>query len=66
MNSSDLYVLENALAWLNEGTRVALITVAETWGSAPRPVGSLLAVAEDGRFVGSVSGGCNRETPAGS
>lgn len=61
MNSSDLYVLENALAWLNEGARVALVTVAETWGSAPRPVGSLLAVAEDGRFVDSVSGGCIEE-----
>jgi xanthine dehydrogenase accessory factor len=61
MNSSDLYVLENALAWLNEGSRVALVTVVETWGSAPRPLGSLLAVAEDGRFVGSVSGGCIEE-----
>lgn len=61
MNSSDLYVLENALDWLQEGVRVALVTVAETWGSAPRPVGSLLAVAEDGRFAGSVSGGCIEE-----
>ncbi len=61
MNSSDLYVLENTLAWLNEGSNVALVTVVETWGSAPRPVGSLLAVAEDGRFVGSVSGGCIEE-----
>ena len=61
MNSSDLDVLENALAWLGEGVRVALVTVVETWGSAPRPVGSLLAVAEDGRFVGSVSGGCIEE-----
>lgn len=61
MNSSDLYVLESALGWLEEGARVALVTVAETWGSAPRPVGSLLAVAEDGRFAGSVSGGCIEE-----
>ncbi|MBV2235710.1 MAG: XdhC family protein [Sterolibacterium sp.] len=61
MNSSDLYVLESALAWLQEGMRVALVTVAETWGSAPRPTGSLLAVAEDGRFAGSVSGGCIEE-----
>ncbi|MBP9219154.1 MAG: XdhC family protein [Sterolibacterium sp.] len=61
MNSSDLYVLETALAWLQAGTAVALVTVVETWGSAPRPVGSLLAVAEDGRFVGSVSGGCIEE-----
>ena len=61
MNASDLYVLENALNWLEEGTRVALVTVVQTWGSSPRPVGSLLAVAEDGRFVGSVSGGCIEE-----
>ncbi len=61
MNSSDLYVLETSLVWLNDGSRVALVTVVETWGSAPRPVGSLLAVAEDGRFVGSVSGGCIEE-----
>lgn len=61
MNSSDLYILENALSWLNEGARVALVTVVETWGSAPRPVGSLLAACEDGRFCGSVSGGCIEE-----
>lgn len=61
MNSSDLYVLENALSWLESGQPVALVTVVETWGSSPRPVGSLLAVAEDGRFVGSVSGGCIEE-----
>ncbi len=61
MNSSDLYVLEKALSWLNEGARVALVSVVETWGSAPRPVGSLLAACEDGRFCGSVSGGCIEE-----
>jgi xanthine dehydrogenase accessory factor len=61
MNASDLYVLENALSWLNEGTRVVLVTVVETWGSSPRPVGSMLAVSEDGRFCGSVSGGCIEE-----
>jgi xanthine dehydrogenase accessory factor len=61
MNASDLYVLENTLNWLEEDTRVALVTVVQTWGSSPRPVGSLLAVAEDGRFVGSVSGGCIEE-----
>ena len=61
MNASDLYVLEHALAWLDEGVRVVLVTVAETWGSSPRPVGSLLAISEDGRFCGSVSGGCIEE-----
>jgi len=61
MNATDSEVLGTALAWLEEGQRVALVTVVETWGSAPRPVGSLLAVREDGRFFGSVSGGCIEE-----
>lgn len=51
-------VLEQAAAWRGEGAGVALATVTTTWGSAPRPAGSQLAVHEDGRFVGSVSGGC--------
>lgn len=51
-------VLEQAAAWRAEGAGVALATVTATWGSAPRPVGSQLAVHEDGRFIGSVSGGC--------
>ena len=61
INSTDAEVLGTALSWLEEGQRVALVTVVETWGSAPRPVGSLLAVCEDGRFSGSVSGGCIEE-----
>ena len=51
-------VLEQAAAWRSDGDGVALATVVETWGSAPRPVGSQLAVHADGQFVGSVSGGC--------
>ena len=60
MNSlnSDIEVLTQAIDWLNEGSRVELITVARTWGSSPRPPGSLAAVREDGHLVGSVSGGC--------
>jgi xanthine/CO dehydrogenase XdhC/CoxF family maturation factor len=50
--------LEEAAAWLAQGRRVALATVIETWGSAPRPVGSQLAIRDDAQFVGSVSGGC--------
>jgi xanthine/CO dehydrogenase XdhC/CoxF family maturation factor len=50
--------LEHATAWLDEGHRVAIATVVETWGSSPRPRGSQLAVRDDGLFVGSVSGGC--------
>lgn len=61
INSTDAEVLGTTLAWLEEGQQVALVTVVETWGSAPRPVGSLLAVREDGRFCGSVSGGCIEE-----
>jgi len=58
MDSTDLSVLKSCIAWLTEGRRVALATVVETWGSAPRPVGAWLAIREDGQIVGSVSGGC--------
>ncbi|BAF88927.1 XdhC family protein [Azorhizobium caulinodans] len=51
-------VLEAAARWRAEGKGVALATVLETWGSAPRPVGSHLAIDETGNFLGSVSGGC--------
>jgi xanthine/CO dehydrogenase XdhC/CoxF family maturation factor len=51
-------VLETAESWLREGRKVALGTVVTTWGSAPRPAGSQIAVRDDGQFVGSVSGGC--------
>ncbi len=51
-------VLEQAAAWRDAGDGVALATVVTTWGSSPRPVGSQLAVHQDGKFVGSVSGGC--------
>jgi xanthine/CO dehydrogenase XdhC/CoxF family maturation factor len=44
--------------WVNAGKEIALATVIETWGSAPRPVGSQLVIDADGNFEGSVSGGC--------
>jgi xanthine/CO dehydrogenase XdhC/CoxF family maturation factor len=50
--------LEQAAAWKAGGMGVALATVVETWGSSPRPPGSVLAVNDRGAFVGSVSGGC--------
>jgi xanthine dehydrogenase accessory factor len=58
MDSIDLQVLIQARAWRREGHAVWLVTVVETWGSAPRPPGALLAMRSDGLVVGSVSGGC--------
>lgn len=51
-------VLAAAEAWRESGREVAVATVVETWGSAPRPVGSHLVIDADGNFLGSVSGGC--------
>jgi xanthine/CO dehydrogenase XdhC/CoxF family maturation factor len=50
--------LSVAEAWIGESRSVAIATVIETWGSAPRPVGSHLVIDEVGNFEGSVSGGC--------
>ncbi|RMF13312.1 MAG: XdhC family protein, partial [Alphaproteobacteria bacterium] len=54
----DLAVLAEARSWLAEGARVALASVVETWGSAPRAAGAHLAIRADSVFTGSVSGGC--------
>jgi xanthine/CO dehydrogenase XdhC/CoxF family maturation factor len=51
-------VLSIAEDWKREGRSVAIATVVETWGSAPRPVGSHLIVDDKQNFLGSVSGGC--------
>jgi xanthine dehydrogenase accessory factor len=58
MDSVDIEVLRSAEAWRAKGHRVALGTIVKTWGSAPRPVGAMVAVRDDGQVQGSVSGGC--------
>ena len=55
---TDLDVLATAEGWRRAGRDVAIATVVETWGSAPRPVGSNLVIDDQGNFLGSVSGGC--------
>ena len=57
----DLRVIGDALRWLENDQTVHLVTVIQTWGSSPRPAGSLLAVRGDGTPSGSVSGGCIEE-----
>ena len=58
IQNSDDEVLAQAIEWLDNGYTVELVTVARTWGSSPRPPGSIAAVRNDGHIVGSVSGGC--------
>jgi xanthine dehydrogenase accessory factor len=55
---TDTAVLAQARDWWRAGERVALVTVLRTWGSSPRPPGSLLAMSTGGALAGSVSGGC--------
>ena len=58
MLSTDNDILKAAEDWRKAGRSVALATVVETWGSAPRPVGANLVIDGEGNFLGSVSGGC--------
>ena len=58
MENLDVMVLRTLRDWRQAGKRALLTTVVRTWGSSPRPVGSIMALAEDGAVVGSVSGGC--------
>ena len=58
MENLDVMVLRTLRNWRESGKRALLATVVRTWGSSPRPVGSIMALCEDGTVVGSVSGGC--------
>src|SRR5215467_11127958 len=58
MLATDTDILKAAENWRKSGREVALATVVQTWGSAPRPVGANLVIDADGNFLGSVSGGC--------
>jgi xanthine/CO dehydrogenase XdhC/CoxF family maturation factor len=58
MLARDEDILKAAEEWRKQGRGVALATVVETWGSAPRPVGANLVIDGEGNFLGSVSGGC--------
>jgi xanthine dehydrogenase accessory factor len=58
MDSVDIEVLRTAEDWRKNGHRAALGTIVRTWGSAPRPIGAMVAIRGDGQIVGSVSGGC--------
>jgi xanthine dehydrogenase accessory factor len=58
MENLDIVVLRTLKAWRDAGQRAMLTTVVRTWGSSPRPVGSIMALCETGAVVGSVSGGC--------
>ncbi|HEX7647963.1 MAG TPA: XdhC family protein, partial [Noviherbaspirillum sp.] len=58
MDSIDLEVLKTCAEWIAQGKPCELVTVIRTWGSSPRPEGATLAICDDGRVVGSASGGC--------
>ncbi len=58
MAARDANILNEAKSWLDDGRKLALATVIETWGSAPQPTGSQLVIDSEGNFMGSVSGGC--------
>ncbi|NYT85691.1 XdhC family protein [Pollutimonas harenae] len=58
MESIDVSVLRTLRDWRTDGHKALLATVIKTWGSSPRPIGAMMALREDGRAIGSVSGGC--------
>jgi xanthine dehydrogenase accessory factor len=60
-NESAQEILPTALEWLGQNRAVALATVVKTWGASPSPAGSMMLLRDDGRHLGSVSGGCIEE-----
>ncbi|MBV6305856.1 XdhC family protein [Candidimonas humi] len=58
MENLDFIILRTLRDWRSNGSHAVLATVVHTWGSSPRPIGSIMALREDGIVVGSVSGGC--------
>ncbi|WP_353573105.1 XdhC family protein [Candidatus Albibeggiatoa sp. nov. BB20] len=58
---TDREIIATAIEWMRHKQRIALVTVVKTWGSSPRPCGSLMLMRDDGQFAGSVSGGCVEE-----
>ena len=58
MENVDVMVLRALTEWRRKGLRAVLVTVTRTWGSSPRPLGSIMALCEDSSVMGSVSGGC--------
>lgn len=58
MDNVDLQVMRTVTQWAGSGHRVVMATITRTWGSAPRPPGSVVAIRDDGLVTGSVSGGC--------
>lgn len=61
MQSSQHHIIARVASWLAEGRPVWLCTILKTWGSSPRPIGSMMACTLDGELVGSISGGCIEE-----
>ena len=51
-------ILKKVISWRKKGHQVAIATVVQTWGSSPRPVGSIMAINDQNEILGSVSGGC--------
>lgn len=61
MQSSQQQIISHVAKWLQAGKSVWLCTILKTWGSSPRPIGSMMACTMDGELVGSISGGCIEE-----